>query len=398
MPSSSPESAAEACRFGSAASTQTDLAAAITEAGEGALAALDGQTADLVFVFLAAAYGAASRSAFETLGDRLAAGCLIGTTAESVLANDTEYERQPAVAVWAAHLPGASLAAFALDYAQTPDGGCFQGWPDDLAWPEDATLLLLADPFTFPVDAFLNRLAEDQPNLPVIGGMASGGNHPGSNTLVLNQQTYDAGAVGVLIGGDIRVRPLVSQGCRPIGSPLVVTRAENNMVIELGGQPAFTHLQTLYGELDEHDRELMRHSLHLGRVASEYQDHFQQGDFLVRNVLGADPETGVVAVGDQIRTGQTVQFHLRDANTATDDLQQLLHRQGRSRPEGCLVFTCNGRGSRLFSEPNHDAACLQEVLGPIPTAGFFAQGEIGPIGRQNCLHGFTASLALFGRK
>jgi small ligand-binding sensory domain FIST len=276
----------------------------------------------------------------------------------------------------------------------------FIGWPERLEddWPADATLLLLADPFSFPVDRLIARLADDHPGVPIIGGMASGGYSPGTNTLVVDQRSYDSGAVGVVIGG-AKIRPVVSQGCRPIGRPLVITKAEENLIVELGGRPALERLREVYAELGPGDRELVKTSLHVGRAASEYTDQFRRGDFLVRNVLGADPDMGVLAIGDAVRVGQTVQFHVRDAGTAHEDLVELLDRDEvtGSNPAGALVFTCNGRGSRLFANPDHDARCIAERLGPIPTAGFFAQGEIGPIGRRNCLHGFTASIALFER-
>jgi small ligand-binding sensory domain FIST len=192
------------------------------------------------------------------------------------------------------------------------------------------------------------------------------------------------------------VRPVVSQGCRPVGRPLVITRAEENLIVELGGTPALDRLREMYGDLDDADRELVRSSLHVGRAASEYRDTFRRGDFLVRNVLGADPDSGVIAVGDLVRAGQTVQFHVRDAASADEDLRELLGNAASDvDPAGALVFTCNGRGTRLFAEPNHDARCLQRCLGPLPAAGFFAQGEIGPIGTRTFLHGFTASIAIF---
>lgn len=384
-----------AIRCGAASSTQPQLAEAIEAACRDAAAQLGGCRPDLAVVFVSAARGVDVRPTLEGLPDLIDAGCLIGTTAEAVLANAEEFEEGPAVAVWLASLPGASLTPLALDYSQTADGGTFLGWPDDLSWPTDAALLLLADPFSFPVDKLISRLDEDRPGLPIIGGMASGGGRPGSNTLMIDGQTYDSGAIGVVVGGGVRLRPVVSQGCRPIGQPFVVTRAEDNMLCQLGGRPAFAQLQALYGTLNDHDRQLVRSSLHVGRVASEYQDRFERGDFLVRNVVGADPETGVVAVGDCIRTGQTVQFHVRDAETAHDDLVALLARPADRRPAGGLVFTCNGRGSRMFETASHDARCIQDELGPLPVAGFFAQGEIGPIGSKNCLHGFTASIALF---
>jgi small ligand-binding sensory domain FIST len=315
-----------------------------------------------------------------------------------VLAGDREYETGPAVAVWLARLPGAEIVPLALEYSQSVDGGMFIGWPERLEddWPADATLLLLADPFSFPVDRLIARLADDHPGVPIIGGMASGGYSPGTNALVVDQRSYDSGAVGVVIGG-AKIRPVVSQGCRPIGRPLVITKAEENLIVELGGRPALERLREVYAELGPADRELVKTSLHVGRAASEYTDQFRRGDFLVRNVLGADPDMGVLAIGDAVRVGQTVQFHVRDAGTAHEDLVELLGRDevAGSNPAGALVFTCNGRGSRLFADPHHDARCIAESLGPIPTAGFFAQGEIGPIGRRNCLHGFTASIALF---
>jgi small ligand-binding sensory domain FIST len=176
---------------------------------------------------------------------------------------------------------------------------------------------------------------------------------------------------------------------------MVITRSEENVIVELGGRPALERLREVYAELTEADRDLVRSSLHLGRVASEYQDRFQRGDFLVRNVVGADPESGVIAVGDLVRTGQTVQFHVRDADSAHEDLLHLLTRESVGPgPVGALVFTCNGRGTRLFPTPHPDARCVQEGLGPVPAAGFFAQGEIGPIGNRTFLHGFTASIAL----
>jgi small ligand-binding sensory domain FIST len=335
----------------------------------------------------------------EGLGDAIGVRTVIATTAEAVLAEDVEYESAPAVTVWMARMPGAVIVPFSLEYAQTPDGGTFAGWPPELDgdWPEGAAVVLLADPFSFPVDAFIRRMEDDHPGVPIVGGMASGGYQPAANTLVVGQRTYDSGAVGFVVGGAARVRPVVSQGCRPIGRPLVVTKSEENVIIELGGRPALERLREIYVDLDPSDRELVRSSLHVGRVASEYQESFRRGDFLVRNVVGADPESGVIAVGDLVRTGQTVQFHVRDAKTADEDLRELLEQEkGRgSTAAGALVFTCNGRGTRLFDEASHDARCLREIIGRVPAAGFFAQGEIGPIGRRNCLHGFTASIALF---
>lgn len=378
-------------------STADSLDAAIREAVSLAQDGLGGR-ASLAVVFVAGDW-VDKRPPLEVLGERIDADRLIGGTVEGFLAGGVEQERGRAVVVWLARLPQAEIVPLALEYQQTADGGSFVGWPTDLhqRWPDNATLLLLADPFSFPVDRLIERLTEDHPGLPVVGGMLSGAAEPGRNVLVLNSHTYDSGAVGVLIGGGVRVRPIVSQGCRPIGRTFVITKAEENILIELGGKPALERLREIYGDLEESDRQLVRKSLHVGRVASEYQEHFQRGDFLVRNVIGADPESGVIAVGDTLRVGQTVQFHVRDAESANADLTGLLAACPASAPApiGGLVFTCNGRGTRLFETPHHDATCLQQRFAGLPAAGFFAQGEIGPIGRHNCLHGFTASIALF---
>jgi small ligand-binding sensory domain FIST len=385
-----------ACSVG--LSTADRIEEAITAARDAARQGLAGAAADLAVVFVSKDYGPAIRPAMEGLADALGVPTVIGVTAEGVLAGDREFESGAAVAVWLARLPGAEIVPLALEYSQSVDGGMFVGWPERLEreWPADATLLLLADPFSFPVDRLIARLAEDHGGVPIIGGMASGGFAPGSNTLVVDQRSYDSGAVGVVIGG-ARIRPVVSQGCRPIGRPLVITKAEENLIVELGGRPALERLREVYAELPPGDRELVKTSLHVGRAATEYKDEFRRGDFLVRNVLGADPDMGVLAIGDAVRVGQTVQFHVRDADTAHEDLVELLARDGAADSAGALVFTCNGRGTRLFSAANHDARCIAEQLGPIPTAGFFAQGEIGPISRRNCLHGFTASIAVFER-
>ncbi len=387
-------------RCGCGASTHPRLDVALQEATAAAVAELaaGGPAADLALVFVSAAYGAAIRPALELLADFVPARHVLASTAEGVLAGQREYENGPAVAVWLARLPGAWIEPLSLEYAQTPDGGAFTGWPAALGgdWPANATLLLLADPFSFPVDAFVKRMEDEHPAVPIVGGMASGGGTPGSNTLALGSRTYDAGAVGVVIGGAVRIRPIVSQGCRPVGRPFVITKSQENLIVELGGVPALQRLRETYGDLDDADRELVRSSLHVGRAASEYRDVFRRGDFLVRNVLGADPDSGVIAVGDLVRTGQTVQFHVRDAASADEDLRELLcGSQPPTRPAGALIFTCNGRGTRLFAEPSHDARALQQCLGPLPAAGFFAQGEIGPIGPRTFLHGFTASIALF---
>jgi len=192
---------------------------------------------------------------------------------------------------------------------------------------------------------------------------------------------------------DVPIRAVVSQGCRPIGKPLTITRAERNFAHELAGQPAMDRLQEIVQTASDADRQLMRDGLHLGLVVDEHRLDFDRGDFLVRNLLGVDQSTGSLAISEQVDVGQTVQFQVRDADAADEDLRCLL--AGVSG-EAVLLFTCNGRGTRLFRAPDHDAAVVEELLGSVPLAGAFCAGEVGPIGGQNFLHGFTASVAVFG--
>jgi small ligand-binding sensory domain FIST len=251
---------------------------------------------------------------------------------------------------------------------------------------------MLADPFSFPADGLLRQLNEERPGLIVIGGMASGGAMPGTNRLWRDGEVRSSGAVGVVLSGRVGVRSLVSQGCRPIGHPATVTRADRNIIHELAGQTPVDLIRDTYLKADPDEQEMMRSGLHVGRVVDEYRSEFVRGDFLIRGVMGADEETGSLAVGDVIEVGETVQFHVRDAGSADEDLRHML---GSVRPpDGALLFTCNGRGSRLFGVPDHDADLVSAAFN-LPLAGMFCAGEIGPVGGKNFLHGFTASLALF---
>jgi small ligand-binding sensory domain FIST len=305
-------------------------------------------------------------------------------------------------------MPGVTVLPMHLRLERALDGGLITGWPDQLPsdWPAGAALLVLGEPFSFPAEMLLEQVNEDHPGAPVFGGMASGATSPGANRLILDGEEIRDGAVAALVHGPIRIRGVTSQGCRPIGTTFVITKAERNVIFELGGAPALTRLREVFATLPARDQQLVNRGLHVGRVMSEYKDHFEQGDFLIKNVIGFDPAGGAIAVGDFMRVGQTVQFHIRDEQSADAELQSLLARSidaggstaSTGGPAGGLLFTCNGRGTRLFSTPNHDAACVQQAFGQqgdFPLAGFFAQGEIGPVGGKNFIHGFTASLALF---
>jgi len=256
-------------------------------------------------------------------------------------------------------------------------------------------VVLLPDPFSFPADSFIRRLNEERPGIRVIGGMASGANGPGLHRLLLGAKALEGGAVGVAMTGPVEVRTVVSQGCRPIGSPFTVTRGEGNLIQELGGRPALERLRELIVGASPTDQALLVSGVQMGRVIDEHKLSFERGDFLIRSLIGVDEESGALAIGDQVEVGQTLQFHVRDAAAASEELDLLLAPVAGWNPQGALLFSCNGRGRRFFHEPDHDAGRVAQATGDAPMAGFFAQGELGPVGGQNFLHGFTASMALF---
>ncbi len=386
--------------FAAALSTVSDTSRAIDEV----CAQVQGRQParpDLALVFLSVHHAADAAEVCKTIRDRLGPACFLGCQGEAIVGNDQEIEQRPALSLWLAQWArSVAMTPFHLELTQTPEGHSLVGWPDELteADPAQSVLLLLGDPFSFPVDAFLQEMNEAHPGVRVLGGMASGVRGPGQARLILGERVLDHGAVGVLLQGPVRVRSIVSQGCRPVGRHMVITRAEDNIIAELSGQPPLAQLHQLWQELSPRDRRLFQQGLHIGRVINEYQGEFHRGDFLVRNVLGIDQTSGILAITDHVRVGQTVQFHVRDAETADEDLHALLQMDlaaHEPRPAGALLFTCNGRGTRLFDKPHHDAQAVRAEAGDLPLAGFFAQGELGPIGGQNFIHGFTASVVLF---
>ena len=376
--------------IGAGLSTDPDPERAARAAAAEAGAALGGNPCDLAFLFVSPHHLADIETVVGTVHATLGPGTLLGCSGMWVVGRDREVEDQPAVSVWAAHLPETQVVPFALEYAETPDGVTFLGWPDEV--PAGATALALADPFTFPASEWLARLGETHPELALIGGLASGGNTPGSHRLIVDTEVRNGGCVGALVAGRVKVRSLVSQGCKPVGQPFAVTAAERNVLLGLAGETPLDRIRELYATADATDRQAMQVGLHVGRVVDEYKTEFRRGDFLVRNVLGADERTGALAVGDLVGVGETIQFHVRDALSADEDLRAMVG--GVDRPAGALLFTCNGRGTRLFGVPDHDAGIVTDAFGSA-LAGFFCNGELGPVGGRNFLHGFTASLALF---
>jgi len=375
--------------FGAALSEHPDAVEAIGEV-VGEVLEQVGEAPDLAVLFATAPHGDAFAAMGATVLEAMLPGTLVGASAVSVLGGGREVEEAPAVSLWAGRV--GPVVPVQLEVLRTDEGIAVAGLPPE-ATDGPRTLLLLPDPFTFPADGFLEQAGRTNPDLQVVGGLASGAMTPGGNRLLLDGQVHTDGAVGVLFDSEAPVEAVVSQGCRPIGSPAVITRGEGNLVYELAGRPAMTRLQDLVTELDPDERALVEHGLHVGIVIDERKSVFERGDFLVRNLLGVDRQQGAVAIGDVADVGTTVQFHVRDAGSADEDLRELM---APRRAEAALVFTCNGRGTHLFGQPDHDAQVVSEQLDGAPVAGMFCAGELGPVGGRNFLHGFTASVVLFG--
>ncbi|MCX5658777.1 MAG: FIST C-terminal domain-containing protein [Planctomycetota bacterium] len=377
--------------------------------------------ADLVVFFVTPHHAGLIGEIHQRLAEALKSRVVLGLTTQGVIGLRREIESGPAISALAATLPNVGLHAFG---AAQPDWPALVDDPaamataflpprapnamnatsqpaseqssSDIAAPR--AMIFLADPFSTPLGTILPALHNALPGLPVIGGLASGGRRAGENRLLLNGDVFDSGALALTFSGPIDVRTTVSQGCRPLGRPLVVTRCQRHIVQQLGGHNALSVLGELVKSLSPEDRELIgNQGLFVGRVVNEYKDRFGRGDFLIRNIVGVDQEQGYFAIGDPfLRVGQTIQFHVRDERTATEDFELLLESQRVEGPAaGALLFTCNGRGSHLFTRPNPDAETIAQSMGDMPLAGFFAAGEIGPIGDQSFVHGHTASLAVF---
>jgi small ligand-binding sensory domain FIST len=304
------------------------------------------------------------------------------------------------VAVWAAVLPGVEIRPMHLRSQRVGDSMLVGGLPAAAVsskpggGPEVG--VLLADPYGFPVMPFVEHCNKTRPGVPLVGGLAGGALGPGSTRLFLNDELLD-GAVGVLLSGAVSAHIAVSQGCRPIGPPMTVTRSEQNSLLSLAGMPAYEKLKEIIEGLPSKEQTLAMRGLHLGIAMNEYADEHERGDFLIRGVLGADQGTGAVVVGDTVEVGTTVRFQVRDAASAGEDLHELLSTLGApGANQGALLFSCNGRGRAMFPSADHDVAAVRATLGLDAVAGFFANGEIGPVAGRNHVHGFTASVLAFG--
>ncbi len=363
---------------------------ALEEALESVQAALDGAAPHLLVAFAHAEYTDHLSRLVRGVHGRYPETVLIGCSADGMIGGGAEVEDQPALSLTAAVLPGVELHPFHLD-------GTPETWRERIAFSGERApaFLLLADPFVCPIDDTVRWLDSVYPACTKAGGLASGGVQPGSTALIIGDSLVRTGAVGVALHGNVEVDTILAQGCRPIGTPMFVTRAEDDVILELDGRPALQAIETTYAQLPPADQKLFRDALFLGLVADPTRQSYGRGDFLVRNILGIDPDLGALAVSAEVEENQVVQLHVRDAETSAADLAEMLERYTGPAPSGALLFSCLGRGQGLYGHPDHDSDAFRRRFGDVALGGFFGNGEIGPVGGRTHVHGYTSAFALF---
>jgi small ligand-binding sensory domain FIST len=386
-------------RWASALSGKPETDEAVAEAARGVRRGLAGQRADLAIAFVSPHHVEAAGRLPGLIAKELPGALLAGCTGGGIIGAGHEVEESAAVSLTVASLPGVSLSPFHLDQRDLPEDSDPAEWRDTIAVEPSAGshFLILADPLTLNAGELIAGLDAAYPRASKFGGLASGGPVPGANRLLLGDRSFRSGAVGVALSGNLAVETIVAQGCRPVGKPLLATRCQGNVLMELDGQPPLEALRDLYQALPERDQQLFRTSLFVGIEMRENQVEYREGELLVRNLVGVDEASGAIAVGAELHPMQVLRFLLRDARTAAEDLERLLDRSSAraSPPSGALLFSCLGRGAHLFGRPDHDTDLFRTKIGAVPLGGFFCNGEIGQVGGSTFLHGYTSSFALF---
>ena len=358
----------------------------------------------LGLVFMAPKFFPHAQTTLEILRVHAQIPLLVGCSGAGLVAGDSEMEDQPGLALALYHLPGAVLQAvrFTQEEVQAATGTNY--WPTETGTAPKAThgWLAFLDPFTMDCERWLRDFDAAYAPRPIVGGLASGNHSEQDTQIYLNGEVFNEGGVAVAVGGEVTLTGVIAQGCTPIGETWTLTGVERNIIHGIANRRAYDVLSDTWKALSTEEQRKTQGNLFIGLVVNEYLDEFHRGDFLVRNVLGADPNSGAIAVGALPRAGQIIQFQRRDAATASLEMAELLARAkdkltGATILGGCLCC-CNGRGKGLFETPSHDAKMVQQQLGPFGLAGFFCNGEIGPVGEKSFLHGNSASLALFVKR
>lgn len=379
-----------------------DGRAVLAQCAEAVRRELNDAAPDLALAFASPHFRRQADAMPEWVGEFLAPRVFAGTSAMGLIGAGREWEQATGISMVAARLPEVDLRLHYTDASDLPDEDAPpDAWRDWLGLGPEAEphFVVLADPFSSALEPFLSGLDYAFPAASKIGGLASGGGQPGENFFFVGDEVRHEGLVSLIFSGNVVVDTIVAQGCRPIGEPLTVTCANGNLLLEVNGEPPLKYLQQLVPRLHPDDQQLVSTSLFLGIEMDPLNARPGPGDFMIRNLVGVDYSTGVMAVGAELGDGQIVQFHLRDRRTSAEDLGLRLdaYRASESsrHARGALLFACLGRGEYLYREPNFDTRQFGERFASVPMGGFFANGEIGPVGGATFIHGYTSSFGLF---
>jgi small ligand-binding sensory domain FIST len=389
-------------KWASHLSTQNNIEACVDESVEAILSQMDGKSVDLTIIFVSPQFKDKYEDIPKLIRDRISSKHFLGCSGGGIIGGGKEAEQQAAFSMTCANLPDVEIQGIHTDTMKLPDQDTAPSvWREWLGVDveKNPSFIFLADPFSFQGEEFLAGVDFAYPNSSKVGGLASGAQAQGGNALYLNDKIHNNGLIGLALSGNVGMDTIVAQGCRPIGEPVKVSKCDGTLLTGMDGQPPLELLQSVYEGLDENDKSLVQTSLFLGIEMDPLKDNPQQGDFLIRNIMGVEREIGGIHVGTLLREGQLVQFHLRDKAMSAEDLKLMLTRYKANKnfknTSGALLFSCLGRGQYLYGKPNHDADMFRDHIGDIPLGGFFCNGEIGPVGKTTFLHGYTSSFGIF---
>ena len=396
-------------RFSSGISRHPQTAQAVAEAAQAALPGLDGAEPDLVLLFATPHHSAQFQELPLTIASHFPRALLLGCSGGGVVGQATEVEHSAGISLTLASLPGVDLRPFHIEDGDVPlPERAATVWRQRLGLPlrfagaaleQPTPVVVLPEPFSVRIERLLRSLDAAFPDSVKVGGAASGGSRPGSHALWLGPRLFKNGAVGVALRGAIALDAVVAQGCKPVGAPMLVTRSQGNVILEVDGKSPLEALKAMAADLSPDDLELARRAVLVGIEMEPDRVDYGHGDFLVRQIAEVDHTTGSMSLSSQVQPWQVVQFHVRDGRTSAADLRRMLERyraqQTEGSPQGALLFSCLGRGEGLYGKPNHDSQLIEALLPGVPLGGFFCNGEIGKAGKTTALHGFTASIALF---
>lgn len=389
-------------KWASYLSTKDNIEACIDESMEAIVNKMDSNPVHLTIIFVSPQYKNKYEEIPKLIRKRIDPGHILGCSAGGIIGDGREVEQQQALSITCANLPDVEIKGIHTDTMKLPDQDTAPGvWREWLGIDvgKKPNFIFLADPFSFRGEEFLSGIDFAYPNSGKVGGLASGAQMQGENALYLDNKIYHNGLVGLALSGNIDMDTIVAQGCRPIGEPIKISKCEGTLLQKMNGQPPLELLQRIYDGLDENDKGLVQSSLFLGIEMDPLKDNPQQGDFLIRNIMGVNRDDGGIQIGAMLREGQLVQFHLRDKAMSAEDLEMILNRYSKNKNTqeacGALLFSCLGRGQYLYGVPNHDSDMFRDKLGEIPLGGFFCNGEIGPVGKTTFLHGYTSSFGIF---